>query len=104
MENSLVQLALVGQPDCLWRCIVRETGQAFDIAAPVFEIDDTARIGVTALAPAGAPILLAGGVTEQRYSGAFVEDPDLSLEMVLRLADDSPVVRFRYVLRSRRPG
>jgi sugar phosphate isomerase/epimerase len=41
------------------------------------------------------------GRREYRFSGGYADDPSIVLELVLRVADESRVVRFRYMLRNR---
>jgi alpha-galactosidase len=43
-------------------------------------------------------------VTEHSFVGTLAADPSLSLEAVFRVAEASPVVRFRYTFRSARPA
>ena len=79
------------------------------VGPPVFPIEGAARIGLPRrLAPVGEPANVFGGVREYRFAGHLADEPDgtpspLTLELVFRLADASPVVRFRYVLRSGSP-
>lgn len=95
--NSLLDIEFVGRPDCLWRCTVKDSGRSFDFSPPVFEVDGAPR-AAAALARVGEPARLGNGVTEYGLAGPFVDAPELSLEMILRVADDNPVVRIRYVL------
>ena len=91
-----------GEAERLWS--YQATGAAVHaVGAPTFEIDGQAMTaalhGVRASAP---PVRLRNGCTEYRFIGTFAADASLSLEMVFRLADDNPVVRFHYILHSAR--
>lgn len=96
--NSLLDIEFVGRPACLWRCTVKDSGRSFDFSPPVFEVGGERRVAAAALARVGEPARLGNGVTEYGLAGPFVDAPELSLEMILRVADDSAIVRFCYVL------
>lgn len=98
IANPLLKIEFVGRPDCLWRYTVAPDGRGFDFSPPVFEIDGVCRVMTTALEAVGAPTRLPNGVTEHRLAGPLADVPELSLEMILRVPDDNPVVRIRYVL------
>lgn len=91
-------------PQTLWSLVAKKSGRAHRFAPPVFEVDG---VPVTAALdkarPAAAPRRLGNGVVEHRFAGAVPNSSGLSLELVFRVHDDSPVVRFAYVLRSEAP-
>ena len=98
--NSQVRLRLRGSADALWTFTAGSREIA--IAPPLIAIDGILRRAIlTSFERTGPEQRLSSTVTEQRFSGRFVDDPSLSLELVFRLARDSPVVRFRYVLHAR---
>ncbi len=43
---------------------------------------------------------LRSGIAEYRFQGQFSDDQSLSLEMIFRVSQGCPVLRFRYVLHS----
>lgn len=99
--NGLLQVEVAGAADRLWT-LTTASGR-FAFAPPSFEIDGRAATAVlAAVKREGAPQKLTNGVAEHRFAGQFADDSGLSLQMVFRIAADSPVVRFRYVLRAMR--
>lgn len=91
-------------PQTLWSLVAKKSGRAHRFAPPVFEVDG---VPVTAALDrarrAAAPRRLENGVVEHRIAGAVPNSSGLSFELVFRVHDDSPVVRFAYVLRSEAP-
>ncbi len=84
-----------------WWYHVPATGQSIAIELPVFEIDgQRCPMVLSALAPVAAPRTLRNGAREYRFAGAVRTHPDVTLEFVARVAEDNPVLRFHYVLRS----
>lgn len=89
-----------GKESCLWRYRSSCSGTDLMVAAPVFEIDGQ---------PAPAVLKtdkivqstrnLPNNVTEHTYAGPFAKSPDLTLELVFRVAPGNPVLRFRYRLK-----
>ena len=95
--NSKVQLRVEGSAECLWALIAGK--KKTEIAPPSILVDGKNRTAVLkSPKPIGSPQELGNGISEHRFSGQFVDDPSLSLELVFRLAHDNPVVRFRYIL------
>ncbi len=85
----------------LWRYHMAGRGVTYGLAAPVFEIDGTECDARPAeWRPSGRPTAMPNGCIEHRFVGPLASHPDLSLELVLRVSDSSPVVRFHYVLKS----
>jgi alpha-galactosidase len=102
-SSARVQITMVGSAAALWRYRVPGETAEHDIAPPSFEIDTVIHLAELAnVTPLGTPALLRNGVVEYRFSGEFVSDPTLRLEVIFRVADDTPVVRFRYRLHSDR--
>ncbi|RPJ53682.1 MAG: hypothetical protein EHM23_30465, partial [Acidobacteria bacterium] len=101
IETPQLRIDVLGRPEVLWRYFCKDSGQAFDISAPRFEVDG--RDVIASLAdpkPIGSPRTLPNGVAEYRYSGVFKDDPSLSLELIFRVPASNPVVRFQYRLLS----
>ncbi|MCX7602833.1 MAG: alpha-galactosidase [Bryobacteraceae bacterium] len=79
-------------------------GQGLPLRSPVFEVDGAAvPAALREVRPAGVPRRLANGAVEYRFAGPFQAAAGLSLELVFRVHEQSPVVRFRYILRSGTP-
>ena len=101
IRNESLFIEMVGSPESLW---VYSGPHPRKIAPPAFEIDGVTRVAaLKGIRECARPAALANGCTEYRFEGTFADDPALSLEMVFRLAPENPVVRFRYVLKSREP-
>jgi len=103
IENAFLGIELAGSDECLWSYCLRGTGQTYLIAPPSFEVDGVLhRASLRSITSAREAVRLANGCTEYRFCGKLVSDQDLSLEIVFRIADENPVVRFRYILTSER--
>jgi alpha-galactosidase len=99
--NSAIRVRLSGTNGTAWSLTDIAGSKTHEFAPPAFPIDGRLRVGaLTDVAASTPPKPLGNGVTEHRFHGAFAEDPTLSLEMVFRIAPESPVVRFRYELHS----
>lgn len=69
------------------------------LALPTFHINgEEIAIAVERFVPIDPPKRLGNGVTEYRFGGSVTHKPDLRLETVYRLSDDSPILRFCYRL------
>jgi alpha-galactosidase len=51
----------------------------------------------------GAPVRINGGITEYTFEGKLAEDPALRLRVEFQVNDNTPVIRFRYLLNSDQP-
>lgn len=103
-RNDLLDVEFGGRADCLWRAKGPRTGPALVIAPPRFEVEGEPITAVLHnIVPAGPVLRLSHGVREFRWEGQFAEDRELTLEMIFRLADGCPVIRFAYALRCRSP-
>ncbi len=101
MNNSTIRVDPAEPGHGLWSYTVKASGHKVTMRPPVFEIDGAeVTASVTSLKAVGTPARSANGVTEHRVAGLCAHDPDLTLEIVLRIPDDNPVVRFRYILHS----
>jgi len=99
LSNAVVQVQVTGTEDCLftYRCASGEAG--FAVAPPLFEIDGLPVAGgLTGLQLQAPPVKLANGVTEYRIAGQLAGLSGVKLELILRIPDDNPVIRFRYRL------
>jgi alpha-galactosidase len=97
--NSSLEVIVRGTQDCLWS--YKRSKREHRIAPPVFNIDGKP-ITATLLdiIQDGEPTRLKNETTEYLYRGTFADHPKLSLVMQFRVADDNPIVRFRYRLES----
>ena len=90
--------------ECLWRYGTATNGSAHSLTPPTFNIDGRQ---ITAMvrhfAAIGAPVRINGGVTEYTFEGKLAEDPALRLRVEFQVNDNTPVIRFRYLLNSDQP-
>lgn len=101
IANRVCSLRLGNLPECRWSYLISGSEHAWAIRPPVFEIDRQLVPAVlTDVRAIGEPKLMANGAREWRFEGVFAACPGLRMELVFRLAEDDPVVRFRYILKS----
>ncbi len=87
--------------DCLVRYRLPGLAETLAIAPPRFELDGAITPVIPAfLQPSIPSRILANGCSEYHYLGPIQDHPELSLEIILRTAPESPVVRFQYRLHS----
>lgn len=106
LAAPFVTLAFPARPDALWSYSVPGLATPVAVAAPVVRLDDTDVVLSASALGAGSstpPLALPHGVIEHRWSAPVDARPDLTLTFVARLAPDSPVVRFRYVVHAAAP-
>lgn len=86
-------------------CLRLRTGETFALTPPLFEIEAASvRASLDRSSLTAEPRRkLPGGAREHAFRGALVDDPDLSVRVVVRVHDESPLLRFRYELFSRVP-
>ncbi len=101
IHNSQVRINLSCGKGCLWQYRAGQRSDAYRFAPPEFSIDGNR---VSALVPhfvqMGTLIHLDNGATEYSFAGALAEDPHLQLQVQLQINDETPVIRFRYTLKS----
>ena len=87
----------------LWDYSVKGTDRRHGISAPVFNLDGSdVTMSVDALRPLGGPRELSNGCREYAFVGDVLGEAGLRLKVVFRIAEDDPVVRFRYEVLSAR--
>lgn len=102
-HNSLFQTSLVGSNDCLWSYRLTSSGREHLLAPPEFTLGGKRYVArLENLAVGKQPLHLKNGTTEYHYEGDFADLPDVSLELLFRVAEDNPIIRFSYVLKSGR--
>lgn len=103
-SNGQVKVAWYGASDRFWTLQAASGGRELALRGPVFEVDgERIVVSVERGCEQGEPRRLANGTTEYRVGGAVAGREGLYLEWIVRIADDSPVVRFAYGLSSSRP-
>ncbi len=99
--NDVLQVEIEGSATALWR--LRTAWGIHRFAPPIFAISGkSVAAALTSINRVGTAQRLINGVYEHSFSGQFAAEPGLTLEMIFRIAPQSPVVRFRYVVRSKR--
>ena len=98
--NSLIDVTVLGRSDALWTLTSRQSHNSYAFSPPVFEIDGTLHAAALRNVRENPKRSQIGNqIEEYRFSGSLADDPDLSIDLIYRIAFESPVVRFRYVLR-----
>jgi len=102
IETPLISLRLGTSGASLLSYTVKPSGRSHDLAPPTIEIDGSPHV----LSPGSwklraKPRTLANGVIEHVFDGSC--EDGLIIALTVRVADDSPVVRFRYTLACDRP-
>ncbi|MBN2311963.1 MAG: alpha-galactosidase [Candidatus Hydrogenedentes bacterium] len=101
IDTPLFSISWPAQSVGSWTYLIKSTGEAIDLTLPAFEIDGKkTSIVLSHLAAAAAPVQLRNGATECLYEGPFQDDAGLHLQVRFRIAEDNPVVRFRYQLKA----
>ncbi len=106
LRNSLIAIAPTGGSGRTWT--LSSVGGSthlsdLSIVLPTFHIDDNeVAIVVRDFETFGQPKQLSNGVTEYRFIGE-AQDTSLGFEIIYRLSEDSPIVRFRYSVTSSVP-
>ncbi|MFC4776590.1 alpha-galactosidase [Paenibacillus sp. GCM10023252] len=86
----------------LWTYIEPSSGRRYPIEPPLFELNRQTVLGVWSdpqITQDADP--LPNGTFETRVAGTIAGHSDLILTLIVRLAPDNPIVRFRYMLSSR---
>lgn len=102
IETGMLEVEFTDDATSLWRIGVRGGTRSISLRAPVVEIDGQAvTIKPSKLTRSSEAKRFSDGVVEHVVSGTCAEG--LELKVILRIAEDSPVVRFCYVVSSSRP-
>lgn len=100
-ENSLLTISLLNTNQALWKYELVETGKSYIFQPPQFEIDGALVTAVLSqLELVRNPEKLINGVTEYIVEGSLSDMSDMSLRISFRVAENNPVVKFRYELLS----
>jgi alpha-galactosidase len=104
VQNSQVWIALSCGPGCLWEYGSPQQDSAYRFTPPTFSVDGKQiSAEVSSLAPTEAPIHLNNGATQYSFQGVLAHDPQLQLLVQFQVNGETPVIRFRYLLKSDRP-
>jgi alpha-galactosidase len=97
-KQTVVEMG--GGTKALWIYTSRQSGKSLQLRPPVFEVEGHTLSRVSGLTCVSPPIQVAEGIWETRFSGTYIGRPHLHLDLIIRQAGESPVVRFQYRLRS----
>ncbi|RAP74440.1 alpha-galactosidase [Paenibacillus montanisoli] len=102
LQNRFFRLLTDGETadnGALWGIQLVSTGKTLGIEAPSFEIDGKVRAfaGIR-LAHANGPTMISPGVAEHVFAGS--DSDGYLLQLTVRVADDNPVLRFKYRISS----
>jgi alpha-galactosidase len=104
IQNPGYVITIGGSAENLWTFSGTGESGVFAIPAPVFEIDGKRNVAALgAVRESGKVKTLVNGAKEYAFEGPLAADQAISLRMEFRTADESPVVRFRYVLAASEP-
>ena len=99
LKNSQFEIRLLQSHSVLWEYQLHSADQSFKIASPVFEIDGK-EVAISATVwKIAAPERLRNGSQQVRCETIPVGLPGAVFEVVFQLAEESPIVRYRYSLR-----
>ena len=94
-----MQIRLNAAGKTLWYYRLKKTGEEMAVKAPVFNIDGKDVTAISGqLIPVSRPVTLSNGVTQYSFGGKLKEDTTLHLQIIFRIAANSPVLRFHYIL------
>lgn len=103
VHNSQIWIGLSCGHGCLWQYGAANTNSVYPFAPPTFEIDEKQIAAqVDHFDAVGTPIQLNNGATEYTFEGPLALDPHLKLNIQFQVNDNTPVVRFRYMLKGDR--
>lgn len=98
MNNEYFEILFREDSDILWEYNVKGSSISYEINAPSFEVDGKVLQAKLENINLSHKTKLSNGSIQYSYEGKLVDDPDLYLEMIFRIAADNPVVRFQYRL------
>ena len=90
----------VGGPDGL--LVYNCGGSRRAIEGPVFEVDGVDLNPDFSSFTLVSEEMLTDNITQYRFDGVYAAKPELTLSLILRVANGSPIVKFKYILRGNR--
>ncbi|MCE5277972.1 MAG: alpha-galactosidase [Planctomycetaceae bacterium] len=104
ISTDCCTITFPGIKETLWEYRLAGSSRAYGFAPPAIEIDNrrvTLAWDKQEMPPrAAAATVLANGAVEHRFAAPVAGNPNLRLELVLRIKDGCPVVRFCYKVHS----
>lgn len=96
ISSDLVQISIPNSPDVLWEYQAGRVKQA--VAPPLFQLNGKEVKGVFSSFITEERLIEKINIREYTIKGPLDELPEVSMTLVLRVAPDNPIVRFRYSL------
>ena len=104
LKNNGVVVDFNAEAGRAWTLSTIDGTATLSFLFPTFPIDgEKIDFIIREFVPIDSPISLPNGVVEYRFAGHVEQKPNIRLEMIFRLSDTSPIVRFRYRLSSDTP-
>ena len=101
IENGQVRISLSCGQNCFWSYRAAGSTVPYQFTPPTFELDGKQiSAEVHHFFPTAAPVHLANGVTQYSFDGPLAQDAHLHLGIEFQINEGTPVIRFRYTLKS----
>lgn len=101
-RNKFYEIIFVNDSNYLWEYRVLSSDSTFCFKGPSFEINNELyKPQLTEIKMNGDPQRLSNGCIQYSIEGVFKQDNNLSLEILIRIAENNPVFRFCYILKSK---
>jgi alpha-galactosidase len=98
IENTQVVLTLTNTPDGLFTYQLKGAKSPLTITAPSFEIDGKRQKLLLKDIKNLPAVKLTNGVIEHGFSATFASNPKIKVKLLFRISEDSPIIRFKYLL------
>jgi alpha-galactosidase len=104
VTNSVLKVDPNGGAGRAWTLSTTDAAASLSFDFPALHVDgDDFPLVLTRLEPMTPPERLSNGVTSYRFGARAEQLPGLLFEIEYRVSDDSPILRFRYRIRSETP-
>jgi len=99
IQNGQVWIGFSCGQECLWEYGAAQHSSSYQFTPPTFSIDGKqVSAKVLHFAAVGTPVRRNNGVTEYSVQGTLAQDRHLQLRVQFQVNDETPVIRFRYIL------
>jgi alpha-galactosidase len=96
ISNDSIRISIQNSPDALWEYQAGEVKQI--VAPPLFQLDGKEVKGLFGSFMTVDSLIEKINIREYTITGQLDEMPEVTMTLVLRVAPDNPIVRFRYSL------
>ena len=100
-NNDIYNIKIKNNRDCLWSYEL-SSGRNFEIQAPIFSVDGADLEPVFEDIRLFSEKNLRNGQTEFIYEAVYKNSPDILLQIIFRTAPDNSIIKFCYILKSKR--